>query len=50
MMMMVKKCEINSSLREKIQLIVEGCSRRNVKREEGSGQEKISDDRQHHDK
>ena len=28
----------------------EGCCRRNGKREEGSRQKKISDDRQHHDK
>ena len=28
----------------------EGCSRRNGKREEGSWQKKVSDDRQHHDK
>ena len=28
----------------------EGCSRRNVKREESSLQKKISDDRQHYDK
>ena len=27
-----------------------GCSRRNGKREEGSRQKKISDDKQHHDK
>ena len=34
----------------KKELPVEGCSRRNGKREEGSRQKKISDDRLHHDK
>ena len=32
------------------ELPAEGCSRRKGKREEGSRQKKISDDRQHHDK
>ena len=34
----------------KKQLPAEECSRRNGKREEGSKQKKISDDRQHHNK
>ena len=34
----------------KNELLAEGCSRRNGKREEGSRQKQISDDRQHHDK
>ena len=34
----------------KKELSAEGCSRRIGKREEGSRQKKISDDRQHHDK
>ena len=34
----------------KKELTAEGCSRRNGKREEGSCQKKISDDRQHYDK
>ena len=34
----------------KKELPAEGCSRRNSKREESSGQKKISDDRQHYDK
>ena len=34
----------------KKELTAEGCSRRNGKREEGSRQKKISDDRQHNEK
>ena len=34
----------------KKELSTEGCSTRNGKREEGSRQKKISDDRQHYDK
>ena len=34
----------------KKKLLAEGCSRMNGKREEGSQQKKISDDRLHHDK
>ena len=41
--------ELAGTLAKK-ELPAEGCSRRNDKREEGSWQKKISDDRQHYDK
>ena len=39
-----------AGLLSKKELPAEGCSRRNGKREKGSWQKKISDDRQHHDR